>query len=90
MGESSVDCGSLSSMPTVSFTIGGKVFDLAPEEVQPSLFPVTYVLPFVSSWRFGTSSLRQFQTEQLYSLFSPIVSNDNLHFNFTRVSLYAH
>ncbi|XP_022716129.1 aspartic proteinase-like isoform X1 [Durio zibethinus] len=32
MGESAVDCGSLSSMPTVSFTIGGKVFDLAPEE----------------------------------------------------------
>ncbi|KAL6990754.1 Aspartic endopeptidase [Sarracenia purpurea var. burkii] len=32
MGESAVDCGSLSSMPNVSFTIGGKVFDLAPEE----------------------------------------------------------
>ncbi|XVF81635.1 hypothetical protein PTKIN_Ptkin15bG0171000 [Pterospermum kingtungense] len=31
-GESAVDCKSLSSMPTVSFTIGGKVFDLAPEE----------------------------------------------------------
>jgi phytepsin len=32
MGESAVDCGSLSSMPTISFTIGGKVFDLAPEQ----------------------------------------------------------
>ncbi|KAK6265010.1 hypothetical protein SCA6_020444 [Theobroma cacao] len=32
MGESAVDCGSLSSMPTISFTIGGKVFDLTPEE----------------------------------------------------------
>ncbi|XWS12864.1 hypothetical protein CRYUN_Cryun37aG0127100 [Craigia yunnanensis] len=32
MGESAVDCRSLSSMPAVSFTIGGKVFDLAPEE----------------------------------------------------------
>ncbi|GLT83327.1 hypothetical protein SLE2022_016220 [Rubroshorea leprosula] len=32
MGESAVDCGSLSSMPTVSFTIGGKVFDLSPKE----------------------------------------------------------
>ncbi|WRX08753.1 Saposin-like type B [Theobroma cacao] len=32
-GESVVDCSSLSSMPGVSFTIGGKVFDLAPEEV---------------------------------------------------------
>lgn len=32
-GESSVDCSSLSSMPNVSFTIGGKVFDLAPEQV---------------------------------------------------------
>ncbi|GLT29419.1 hypothetical protein SLA2020_042900 [Shorea laevis] len=32
MGESAVDCGSLSSMPTVSFTIGGKVFNLSPEE----------------------------------------------------------
>ena len=32
MGESAVDCGSLSTMPTVSFTIGGKTFDLAPEQ----------------------------------------------------------
>ncbi|KAG5620656.1 hypothetical protein H5410_005874, partial [Solanum commersonii] len=32
MGESAVDCGKLSSMPTVSFTIGGKVFDLSPNE----------------------------------------------------------
>ncbi|XP_057506748.1 cyprosin-like [Actinidia eriantha] len=32
MGESAVDCSSLSSMPSVSFTIGGKVFDLAPEQ----------------------------------------------------------
>ncbi|KAE9457909.1 hypothetical protein C3L33_10200, partial [Rhododendron williamsianum] len=32
MGESAVDCGSLSSMPSISFTIGGKVFDLAPEQ----------------------------------------------------------
>ncbi|KAK6133227.1 hypothetical protein DH2020_032988 [Rehmannia glutinosa] len=32
MGESSVDCGSISSMPSVSFTIGGKIFDLSPKE----------------------------------------------------------
>ncbi|KAK4588409.1 hypothetical protein RGQ29_019411 [Quercus rubra] len=32
MGESSVDCGNISNMPTVSFTIGGKVFDLSPQE----------------------------------------------------------
>ncbi|KAI3456479.1 hypothetical protein Pfo_013142 [Paulownia fortunei] len=32
MGESAVDCGSISSMPSVSFTIGGKVFDLSPQE----------------------------------------------------------
>uniref|UniRef100_A0A1S3B267 Uncharacterized protein n=1 Tax=Cucumis melo TaxID=3656 RepID=A0A1S3B267_CUCME len=32
MGQSAVDCGKLSSMPSVSFTIGDKVFDLAPEE----------------------------------------------------------
>uniref|UniRef100_A0A2P2JHI6 Uncharacterized protein MANES_15G068900 n=2 Tax=Rhizophora mucronata TaxID=61149 RepID=A0A2P2JHI6_RHIMU len=32
MGESVVDCGSLSTMPNVSFTIGGKVFDLSPEQ----------------------------------------------------------
>lgn len=34
MGQSSVDCGKLSGMPSVSFTIGGKTFDLAPEEVR--------------------------------------------------------
>ncbi|XP_015899398.3 aspartic proteinase isoform X1 [Ziziphus jujuba] len=32
MGESAVDCGSISTMPTVSFTIGGRKFDLAPEQ----------------------------------------------------------
>jgi phytepsin len=32
MGESAVDCGRLSSMPSVSFTIGEKVFHLSPEE----------------------------------------------------------
>ncbi|XP_010252464.1 PREDICTED: aspartic proteinase A1-like [Nelumbo nucifera] len=32
MGESAVDCDKLSSMPVVSITIGGKVFDLTPEE----------------------------------------------------------
>ncbi|CAK7351433.1 unnamed protein product [Dovyalis caffra] len=32
MGQSAVDCGSVPSMPTVAFTIGGKEFKLAPEE----------------------------------------------------------
>ncbi|KAG8635181.1 aspartic proteinase [Manihot esculenta] len=32
MGQSAVDCDSLSSMPTVSFTIGGKIFELTPQE----------------------------------------------------------
>ncbi|CAL5409470.1 unnamed protein product [Camellia sinensis] len=32
MGESAVDCENLSSMPSVSFAIGGKVFDLSPDE----------------------------------------------------------
>ncbi|KAI4378272.1 hypothetical protein MLD38_015772 [Melastoma candidum] len=32
MGESVVECESLSSMPRVSFSIGGRVFDLAPEQ----------------------------------------------------------
>ncbi|GMH19449.1 hypothetical protein Nepgr_021290 [Nepenthes gracilis] len=32
MGESAVDCARISSLATVSFTIGGKVFDLRPEQ----------------------------------------------------------
>ncbi|XP_054799149.1 aspartic proteinase A1-like [Prosopis cineraria] len=32
MGESSVDCNSLASMPNISFTIGGKIFELTPEQ----------------------------------------------------------
>ncbi|KAK6918844.1 Peptidase family A1 domain, partial [Dillenia turbinata] len=32
MGLSAVECSSMSSMPSVSFTIGGKVFDLSPEQ----------------------------------------------------------
>ncbi|XP_031284493.1 aspartic proteinase A1-like [Pistacia vera] len=31
-GTRAVDCGSLSSLPNVSFTIGGKTFDLSPEQ----------------------------------------------------------
>ncbi|KAJ0045100.1 hypothetical protein Pint_04086 [Pistacia integerrima] len=31
-GTGAVDCGSLSSLPNVSFTIGGKTFDLSPEQ----------------------------------------------------------
>lgn len=34
MGESAVDCSGLSSMPSVSFTIGGRTFDLTPEQVK--------------------------------------------------------
>lgn len=33
MGESSVDCSSVASMPDISFTIGGKKFSLKPEQV---------------------------------------------------------
>ncbi|KDO62073.1 hypothetical protein CISIN_1g010230mg [Citrus sinensis] len=33
MGESAVDCSRLSSLPIVSFTIGGKIFDLTPDQV---------------------------------------------------------
>ncbi|RAL49559.1 hypothetical protein DM860_012992 [Cuscuta australis] len=32
MGESTIDCGKLSSMPSVSFTIGKKTFPLSPDE----------------------------------------------------------
>ncbi|MED6144500.1 AP4A phosphorylase [Stylosanthes scabra] len=32
MGQSSVDCEKISSMPIVSFTIGGKTFDLSPQD----------------------------------------------------------
>ncbi|KAK4421354.1 Aspartic proteinase A2 [Sesamum alatum] len=32
LGESAVDCGRIPSMPSVSFTIGGKVFKLSPEQ----------------------------------------------------------
>ncbi|KAG6695327.1 hypothetical protein I3842_09G093000 [Carya illinoinensis] len=32
MGESAVDCGRVSSMPSVSFTIGRKIFKLSPQE----------------------------------------------------------
>ncbi|XP_051135543.1 aspartic proteinase oryzasin-1-like [Andrographis paniculata] len=32
LGESTVDCANIPRMPTVSFTIGGKVFELSPKE----------------------------------------------------------
>lgn len=38
LGESVVDCGGLSTLPNVSFTIGGKVFDLSPEQVSLSIW----------------------------------------------------
>ena len=33
LGQSIVDCGSIASMPIISFTIGGKTFDLSSKEV---------------------------------------------------------
>ncbi|KAG5054018.1 hypothetical protein JHK85_006528 [Glycine max] len=36
MGESAVDCGNISSLPVVSFTIGGRTFELSPEELVTS------------------------------------------------------
>ncbi|KAJ0452113.1 putative phytepsin [Helianthus annuus] len=33
MGESAVDCHILSNMPNIAFTIGGKTFELTPEQV---------------------------------------------------------
>lgn len=33
MGESAVDCGALASMPSIGFTIGGRVFELEPDQV---------------------------------------------------------
>lgn len=33
MGESSVDCAAIPSMPSVSFTIGDRIFELQPEQV---------------------------------------------------------
>ncbi|KAL5578779.1 hypothetical protein UlMin_011221 [Ulmus minor] len=32
LGESAVECDKVSTMPTISFTIGGKIFHLSPEE----------------------------------------------------------
>ncbi|XP_071730018.1 cyprosin-like [Rutidosis leptorrhynchoides] len=32
MGESAVDCGNLSALPTIAFTIGGVKFELTPEQ----------------------------------------------------------
>lgn len=34
LGQSAVDCGKISSMPSVAFTISGKVFELTPEDVR--------------------------------------------------------
>lgn len=34
MGESVIDCDSLSTLPNIAFTIGGKVFELKPEQVR--------------------------------------------------------
>ncbi|KAL0362372.1 UNVERIFIED_CONTAM: Aspartic proteinase A2 [Sesamum calycinum] len=44
MGESAVDCNVLSSMPNVSFTIGGKSFDLTPEQWKLAFLFISLVL----------------------------------------------
>lgn len=36
--ESRVDCGSIPSMPTISFTIGGNTFHLSPEDVRMHIY----------------------------------------------------
>ncbi|WJX83594.1 phytepsin [Trifolium repens] len=41
MGESAVDCGDISSLPVISFTIGGRTFDLTPEENMVGSYELT-------------------------------------------------
>lgn len=47
MGESGVDCAKVSSMPSVSFSIGGKVFSLPAEQVFFSFNFVVIVWTFL-------------------------------------------
>lgn len=44
--ESMVDCARLSSMPSISFTIGGKEFELLPNEVLLILLYI-YILSLI-------------------------------------------
>lgn len=43
MGQSVIDCNSISSMPNVTFNIGDKDFVLTPDQVMP-LFLILYML----------------------------------------------
>lgn len=45
-GESAVDCSALASMPMISFTIGTKTFELAPEQVILIVLHLSFVSPF--------------------------------------------
>ena len=64
-----VDCNSISSMPDVSFTVGGKTFDLTPEQVSD---PV--------KGRKGAAQGQCFSASHLYIYihFLPIFSLDDL------------
>jgi hypothetical protein len=53
MGESSVDCSRLASMPDIAFTIGGRKFVLKPEQV----LLLRYYCYLVSMWKLHPDCL---------------------------------
>lgn len=67
MGESAVDCGALASMPGVSFTIGGKVFELKPEQVILSAWVINILFMTISFYKNVTCWLFQLLHTILYS-----------------------
>ena len=62
MGESAVDCSSLSSLPTVSFTVAGKTFDLSPDEV------IIFIKAFLSFSFALNLRAKHIMTEEAHNL----------------------
>jgi hypothetical protein len=62
MGESSVDCSRLASMPDIAFTIGGRKFVLKPEQV----LLLRYYCYLVSMWKTPSRLLIKLSEHKIF------------------------